>query len=117
MDLVRDVTYEIQVRFADRFEDVYTAKMIRALPFVTDRLPSLALAKQGGGKIVVDPSDTSGKSALDTYFELDLKLEQSITASGIGIRVFVRFDHGLAPLSFQVYRWLRQLFLRRFNVG
>lgn len=117
IDLVRDATYDIQIRFADRFGDVYSATVIREMPFVTDRLPSLALAKQGGGQIVVDPTDASGQTALNTYFELDLKLEQSMAASGIGVRVFVRFGHGYEPVSFQLYRWIRQLFLRRFNVG
>lgn len=117
MDLVRDATNDIQIRFSNRFGDVYSAKVIRELPFVTNRLPSLALATQGGGQIVVNPNDTSGQTALDNYFELDIKLDQSFTASGIGVRVFVRFDHGYAPISFQLYRWARQLFLRRFNVG
>ena len=117
MDLVRDATNDIQIRFSNRFGGVYSARVIRELPFVTNRLPSLALATQGGGQIVVNPNDASGQTALDNYFELDIKLDQSFTASGIGVRVFVRFDHGYAPISFQLYRWARQLFLRRFNVG
>jgi putative peptide zinc metalloprotease protein len=118
MDLVRDATNKIQLRFADRFDSVYSAEVVRELPFVTNRLPSLALAKQGGGQIVVDPTDASGQTALENHFELDLKVEQkNVVASGIGVRVFVRFDHGYAPISFQFYRWARQLFLRRFNVG
>ena len=30
--------------------------------------------------------------------------------------MYVRFDHGYEPLGLQVYRALRQLFLRRFSV-
>jgi hypothetical protein len=30
--------------------------------------------------------------------------------------VFVRFDHGLEPVGFQLYRALRRLLLRQFNV-
>jgi putative peptide zinc metalloprotease protein len=30
--------------------------------------------------------------------------------------MYVRFDHGYEPLGFQLYRSLRQLFLRQFSV-
>lgn len=116
IDLVRDATRDIQIRFADRFRDVRPARVIRELPFITDQLPSLALSTQGGGQVFVDPTDPSGGTALETFFQLELQPEEKIQAGGIGVRVFVRFDHGTKPVAYQLYRWVRQLFLQRFSV-
>jgi putative peptide zinc metalloprotease protein len=116
IDLVRDRTSEIRIRFADRFDDVRSAAVVREIPIVTDRLPSAALTTQGGGPFAVDPSDTSGAKALEMLFQLDLRFVEPVAAAGIGSRVFVRFGHGREPLAFQIYRQVRQLFLRRFNV-
>jgi hypothetical protein len=34
----------------------------------------------------------------------------------MGGRVYARFNHGNEPLALRLYREVRQLFLRRFNV-
>lgn len=116
IDRVRDGTAEIRIRFADRFDHVRSAKIIRELPFVTDQLPSLAFATQGGGQISVDPSDASGAKALEMLYQLDLKTTPPVAAAGIGVRVFVRFGHGTEPIAFQAYRVVRELFLKQFSV-
>lgn len=116
IDLVRDGTREIGIRFVNQFDDVRPAMVIRELPFVTDMLPSLAFTTQGGGEISVDPGDPSGTKALEMLFQLDLKTDPPVEVAGIGVRVFVRFGHGKEPLAYQAYRRVRQLFLKRFSV-
>ena len=116
IDLVREQTGAVRVRFADRFAQVLPAEVIREIPFVTDQLPSPAFATEGGGRISVDPSDPSGQTALELLYQLDLKIAEPIAATGVGARVFVRFDHGERPLAYQLYRELRQLFLSRFSL-
>jgi len=49
-------------------------------------------------------------------FQLELALPTEVRSSYLGARVFVRFDHGYEPVGFQVYRALRQLLLRHFDV-
>jgi putative peptide zinc metalloprotease protein len=49
-------------------------------------------------------------------FELELQLPESAPSEFLGNRVHVRFDHGYEPLGLQLYRSLRQLLLRQFNV-
>jgi putative peptide zinc metalloprotease protein len=49
-------------------------------------------------------------------FQLDLALPPEVRSSYLGARVYVRFNHGFEPVGFQLYRGLRQLFLRRFDV-
>jgi len=53
--------------------------------------------------------------ALQTHFELEVELLGAPPA-GRGGRVYVRFEHGAEPVAQQVYRSIRQLFLRRFTV-
>ena len=49
-------------------------------------------------------------------FELDVTLPQAAEPMLLGQRVSVRFDHGMKPLFYQVYRGLRQVFLSRFGI-
>lgn len=116
IDLVRQKTRDIEVRLTDHKSVVLPALVAREIPSATDRLPSLALSSLGGGDILLDPSDASGNRALERIFQLELRLPPSDLITGIGGRVHVRFDHGSEPLGWRMYRSLRQVFLRRFNV-
>lgn len=116
IELVREQTEGIRVRFVDRFEQERLASVAQEVPFVSNQLPSPVFATQGGGGISVDPNDASGKTALEMLYQLELKLEQPVSTAGIGSRVYVRFDHGAEPPAYQAYRSLRQLFLKRFSV-
>ena len=86
------------------------------VPGGSRQLPSAALGSGGGGPFAVDPHDKQGVTALNRIFQLELVLPGEMQAVYLGERVFVRFDHGLEPVGFQLYRALRQLLLRRFDV-
>ena len=114
--MVRQRTRGVEVRLADNPSVVLPAEIAREVPSATDHLPSLALSTLGGGDILLDPSDPSGVKALERIFQLELRLPPSDLITGIGGRVHVRFDHGTEPLGWRIYRSVRQVFLRRFNV-
>jgi putative peptide zinc metalloprotease protein len=114
--LIRQGTENIDVKLAERITDTLPAVITRSVPGATDRLPSPALGTQGGGQIPVDPNDSENVKTLVSVFQIDLKLPAATPISGLGGRVFVRFDHGKEPLAFQWYRQIRQLFLKRFGV-
>jgi putative peptide zinc metalloprotease protein len=116
VDLVRSRTFGVQVRLAERLDDVVDAMLRREVPSATERLPSSALGTAGGGRIAVDPTDTQGVRAMETVFQLDLDVPSSRRLVNVGGRVHVRFDHGWEPLAGQWYRQVRQLFLARFSV-
>jgi putative peptide zinc metalloprotease protein len=116
IDLIRHETRATHVRLAERLWDPLPAAIRRIVPAATERLPAAALGTEGGGKVVVDPRQVEGRTALGKLFQVDLELP---TASGLlnaGGRAHVRFDHGHRPLGQQWYREIRQLFLRRFNI-
>lgn len=116
IDRVRQGTLRVDIRFVDRFSTVLPAAIVREIPTVSDRLPSIALGSRGGGQAVSDPRDASGSAALERLFQLDVAVSEPISALGIGSRVHVRFDHGAESIASRLYREIRQLFLRRFNV-
>ena len=116
IDLVRHRTFGADVRLTERLADVVPAVVKREVPGASERLPSTALGAGGGGQIAIDPTDTQGVKAFEKHFQLDLELPARTQALNVGGRVYVRFDHGWAPLAVQWYRQLRQLLLHRFNV-
>ncbi len=115
IDLVRTRLRSVEVRFAERVGDVFTAQVEREVPSGQQYLPSPALGIMGGGSAAVDPSDPSLSRALEAYFILDLRLTGDRLPRHIGERAFVRFDLGNEPLLGQLSRRLRQLLLDRFE--
>nr|VFJ59182.1 MAG: putative peptide zinc metalloprotease protein [Candidatus Kentron sp. DK] len=90
--------------------------ILRETPSAIDQLPTPVLATTGGGRIPVDPRHPSGLKTLEKVFQLDISVPDLREIQRIGNRVYVRFDHGSEPIAQQLYRGIRQLFLRRFGV-
>ncbi|MGX9354813.1 PqqD family peptide modification chaperone [Roseobacteraceae bacterium S113] len=91
------------------------ATLIRAVPQATDQLPAPALSSMSGGRFLVDPTDPEGLRLLDQAFIFDFALPDEMADAPFGTRALVRFEHGTEPAAFQIFRRVRQLFLRQFN--
>jgi putative peptide zinc metalloprotease protein len=113
---VRERTRSVEVMLASWGADPVPAQVRREVPGASRELPTAALGSTGGGPFAVDPRDRQGVTALGRVFQLELALPEEMRSSYLGARVFVRFDHGYEPVGFQVYRALRQLLLRHFDV-
>ena len=116
VDLVRQKTYGVRVRFPERIAETYSAVLRREIPAATDKLPGRALSQEGGGEIAIDPRDTLGIKSFQKIFLFDVELPYHGGLYNVGGRVYVRFDHGNEPLVWRWYREIRQVFLRRVNV-
>jgi putative peptide zinc metalloprotease protein len=116
VDFVRQRTQRVQARFPERLAECLPALLRREVPAATDQLPGRALSQEGGGEIAIDPRDMLGVKAFQKIFLFDLELPGYKRLYNVGGRVHVRFDHGKEPLVWRLYRGIRQLFLRRFNV-
>ena len=114
IDLVRNRTRSVEVRFTEKLDEVVPATIRREVPAATAALPNLALSLDGGGKIALDPREKNAK-ALQKHFDFEIGLPMREDVH-IGSRVYVRFDHGSEPLARQWYRSLRQVFLKQLNV-
>jgi putative peptide zinc metalloprotease protein len=116
VDMVRQATARVRVRLAQRVEDVMDGRVVREVPAGESRLPSLALAVQGGGTFATDPQDPQGTRTLERLFQFDVALPLEQRQELFGQRVYVLFDFYWEPLAMQWYRTLRRLFLTHFNV-
>lgn len=115
-DLVRSETLSVSLRFASSPDRILPASVTREVPAMSAALPSMALAAQGGGKVVLDPSDRNRQQALSKLLHLDVSLTGDTSFRYLGERVYVRFDHGSEPLARQIYRSARQVFLSSFDL-
>ena len=113
---VRQGTRSVEVMLAAWGAEPMPARIIREVPGASRQLPTPALGSAGGGPFAVDPRDQQGVTTLARVFQLELALPPEVRSSYLGARVFVRFDHGFEPVGFQIYRALRQLLLRQFDV-
>lgn len=116
INLVRERTKEVTVMPRQWRGEPLSAEILREVPGGTARLPAASLGTLGGGSIPVNPSDPEGRQTMQRVFEFEIALNQDIDTELLGARMHVRFDHGYQPAGIQIYRALRQLFLRRFNV-
>lgn len=108
-------TESVDIRFANQLDKVVRATILNTTPGATRRLPSKALGIDGGGSIVIDPSDNKGTKSLSSIFEIDIELKKQNIAVYGGSRVYIRFNHKDEPLAQQWYRGLRQLFLSKMS--
>jgi putative peptide zinc metalloprotease protein len=116
VDLVRQKSYGVGVRFPERMAETFSAVLRREVPAATDKLPGRALSQEGGGEIAIDPRDKLGIKAFQKVFLFDIEMPYHGGLYNVGGRVYVRFDHGSEPLVWRWYRAVRQVFLRRLNV-
>ena len=111
---VRERPGKVTVQLASTQHSALPAQLEAATPKSSVALPTAALGQSAGGSIPIDPSDTSGRTAREPYFQVDLKLSAAIDAP-IGTRVLVTFTHGQASIAAQVGRFVRKSFLRYFD--
>jgi len=114
--LVREQTERVELRVAGSVSRIIDSAIERQVPGALDRLPNAALGSMGGGDIAVDPRAEDGLTTFQGVFQVDLSLPPEAADQPVGTRVYVKFEHGTEPLAAQVYRGMRRLLLRQFNV-
>jgi putative peptide zinc metalloprotease protein len=115
IDLVRQRSRGVRVRLAERLGTVLEAELRGETPAATRLLPSAVLGNQGGGPFAINPL-AQRLETLEPVFQLDIVLAESVERDAIGTRAYVRFDLGAEPAAPRLWRMMRQLFLRTFNV-
>jgi putative peptide zinc metalloprotease protein len=116
IDTVMTALNGISVRLDGTIDRTVDAQLVRDIPNVGRKLPSPALAQANNGPFPTDPSAKDGDISLLPFVEIDLHLAQTDGDPRWGERAWIRFDHGTPPIAERVYRSLRQLLLKRFNV-
>lgn len=115
-DLVRTRVEKVDIKLAGRMGESLSARIIREVPALSDTLPSMALSTVGGGEVMMDPGGKNEMKVLSNLMHLELRPDSPLMPVNLGERVYVRFSHGSEPLASRIYRTVRQVFLKRFNV-
>jgi len=114
ISLVQHDLLDVEVKTADHLSETMTANVQQITPSSSTQLPSMALGERGGGNLMTDPSDETGLTALQPVVMIDLNLPNRVFERAGG-RAYVRFNHQPSPLAFQIYRYLKQIFISQFN--
>lgn len=114
--LVRQRTENVAILFLREPDTPVAGRIVAEAPESQLFLPSAALATEGGGEFTLDPEGARELKALESVFLFDVMPEDGRPVRYIGERALVRFDHGYEPIAFRIWRNVRQLFLRQFNV-
>lgn len=113
VDKLRRPPRHIDVRMAeDRLKQLSAEISPHGAPAASFQLPSVVLGDRGGGSIVTDPADQEGLRTLESFFVLDLDVKGT-KLQRIGSRVWIRFEHQPEPLSVQLTRRIRQIFVKQ----
>ncbi|WP_172329197.1 efflux RND transporter periplasmic adaptor subunit [Mangrovicoccus sp. HB161399] len=113
--LVRNGTRAIEARFSFDPATVHPAHLARSTPVLSRSLPSMALAREGGGRASLDPGQPRERlQTFEPMYQLDLELEDAAEVPVYGARVHVRFAHDPAPLAGRIYRAATRVFLKYF---
>jgi putative peptide zinc metalloprotease protein len=112
--LVTQGTLDVAVRLVSQPDKILHAKVSQEVPSATFELPSPVLGAKGGGRLALDGSDSKGTKTTALVFLVDVTIPQLNQREYSGERAYVRFYHPPAPLGFQIFRRLQQLFTRNF---
>lgn len=116
-DLVLGRTRGVALRMASARGEVLPARIGRIAPRLEESVPSPALTTQGGGAVLLDPTAPGRERTIGRYLQMELVPEPgALAAPRFGERVHVRFAHDEEPVAHRLYRSLRQVFLRHFQV-
>lgn len=115
--LVRERLRGVELALPGRVWEPLPSLVLREIPAASERLPSRALAVDGGGRFAAEPAAAAElPKALERMFQFDLALPEEAAVAAFGARVMVRFEHGVEPLGLQWWRRGRQLLLARLDV-
>lgn len=115
IDLVRQHTRRVEVRFASNPGEVITVQQLQEVPEARRQLPSAALSLDGGGKHALDPAGRQPLTSIEPLFQFELAAPAR-PGWRVGERVHVRFVHRAEPLWDRLRRDVRRVFLRRLDV-
>ncbi|MDA9980214.1 PqqD family peptide modification chaperone [Yoonia sp.] len=115
-EIVRSRTNDVQIMFLDDIGTSVPGRLVIEIPQSQDTIPSLALSTQAGGDIVLNPAGASELSTLQSVFQFEVATANPTPVTHVGQRALVKFDHGVEPIGYRLYRSLRQLFLQQFRV-
>ena len=115
--LINESPEAVEIRVKGRPTQIHRGELIKTLPVGVEVLPSVALGYSAGGEVQTRQDDSSGRKTSEKFFEVTIKPE---IREGLellpGQVLVVRCDLEPKAIGYQLWRTLRQEFLKRFRV-
>jgi len=115
--LVEQAYKQLEIRVKGRPDVMLTGQIEKIFPAGQEVLPSEALGYAVGGSIPTLSRDPGGVRAAEKFFEVRIRPNPDSSIRLLtGQRVVARIQLPSKPLAVQWWRFLRQLFQRRFHI-
>ena len=114
IDLVRTKVDSVTVMKSSNIRSYLTPTSWKVYPSATKDVVSAVLSEEGGGTVVMNPSENKPIS-VKRYFLIDLAFE-TLPSPLVGERLLIKFIHPSEPIIYRTYRLVRRTFLTYFNV-
>lgn len=112
----------IELKVQNRPDHTFNATLLRKPEGGQRTLPSEALGYMAGGSIATDTQAQDPRATAETVFEFMLEIPQDWQSELSfelypGQRVMARFELPPSPIAYQLWRYTRQIFQKRFQVA
>ena len=115
--LINESPDVVSLRVKGRPEQIHEGKLVKTLPVGVEVLPSMALGYSAGGEVQTQQGDQTGRKSSEKFFEVIISPDKLGMSKLLPGQVLViRCDLKPKALGFQLWRSVRQEFLRRFRV-
>ena len=114
IDLVRTKVDSVTVMKSSNIRSYLTPTSWKVYPSATKDVVSAVLSEEGGGTVVMNPSENKPIS-VKRYFLIDLAFE-TLPSPLVEERLLIKFIHPSEPIIYRTYRLVRRTFLTYFNV-
>ena len=115
--LINESPEDVQIRVKGRPGDMYGGKVLKTLPVGVEVLPSMALGYAAGGEVQTRQDDQTGRKTSEKFFEVIIQPENGSHSLLLPGQVLViRCDLKDKPIGYQLWRSVKQEFLKRFRV-
>ena len=115
--LINESPDKVEIRVKGRPEDLHSGRVVKTLPVGVEMLPSMALGYSAGGEVQTRQDDQSGRKASEKFFEVIIEPDLGSHSQLMPGQVLViRCQLSDKPLGYQLWRSIKQEFLKRFRV-
>ena len=115
--LINESPEDVQIRVKGRPGDLHFGKVLKTLPVGVETLPSVALGYSAGGEVQTRQDDQTGRKTSEKFFEVIIEPDRESHSQLLPGQVLViRCALSEKSLGYQLWRAVKQEFLKRFRV-
>lgn len=116
LNAISHARQQVLGRFEALQSQEFKGQIDRIYHSASNRLPSAVFSARYGGPVALDPEDSSGMTALDEWFEIDVHVNDEVALNYVGETATIKFFIADQTLAWQFYRKFRRLFINELSI-